>query len=987
MEPPRKIAKTEDCEAKLLFRLGDEFVCTDGNCICPIIKAENSIRVLYKLQDKLFTNILYEVGKQTGIKARTIEFKSLSPACKLDGNIFVQCKSYQLINENKVSQYIKTFISTLRSRSKVKTILMDEVKDTKGIIPQPLLSEMDFEMYKLKLCYNELCEIDRDEEVKETFDFATENIKSCLQELREHHTKIAILSQNVRTVRVFVNAFGTYVFGNPTIKEMDEELSNLPDVVKDFIKRYPNKEQDFKLLMKPICHELEFACPENEVKSQETFLNLIKYFTENKRVDVEPYILAQKDIEGSYESTTKCIIHLRYGTVYQLAVEYFEVEELQTQLFELVTLQGNGSESDRGINNHIKNKSCECLKARFALLTDYNVSNTTEDLFQKFKTHEDIVLSEAVTKFAGKTEMYIGRGKQSTFDRIALQGILRGLTSGQASDNDESQDWKHRVAAVKEIVVYLPSKILYGGKEILEMPGTDDSDPLAMDFIQKALNTVDAIFVMSEFAFKIAEREVKDILINSEFMQAWKKNPDQYALMFLAYPEKDSKFQFGKDAQRKINRLEQQEKKKRDAELKEFKKLMNLVSLSTSMEKSILTSYVMPVLHTSIHMQEGPPHQVLSENADFLKYTGIQNLMVYLDTFISSKRRDTKAQSENLLSDLQKYINNSFTADEARAMLDFYKKNDVKNTREYTMYNKCDYLLISLNKQLQIMFKRTLKTEVDKLLRKLVEEAKQQWKISEDIIQSRGIFNPYYCGNNPSYELRLQKIIFSDNENHKRQIFELIKKEIKRLLIQYKNGVIRLFTEELNDVCINIRHNNIDSSAFIKQTIGNPMSEALQWYVGKYKMPFDKRTVDKCFEESKKRSLKKHILNLAYGMSDLDHSKQVVRQNIERTIMDVTVFFIENLMEIHEARWKSFVSHIKTKQGTPKMWHILFGKFKVISKKNQVKEKNSELSTVLKLGTARRKSASDWLGDCSQQRIDLQFIFHVFSSRRQKKMN
>ncbi|XP_018420063.1 PREDICTED: uncharacterized protein LOC108793576 [Nanorana parkeri] len=189
--------------------------------------------------------------------------------------------------------------------------------------------------------------------------------------------------------------------------------------------------------------------------------------------------------------------------------------------------------------------------------------------------YEDINLSEEVLKFAGKTELYIGKGKNSTYDRLALQDILKELTTAQEEDTDKAKATQRKIAAVKEIVVYLPSKILYGGKEILEMPGTDDSDPIAMFSIRNALSEVDAVILVTEFGFKICEKEVKDMLSESGFLQKFKKDPSNNKLMLIAYPEKNSKWQFSCDGKNKIEKLEQESKKKKEGELKAISKILD----------------------------------------------------------------------------------------------------------------------------------------------------------------------------------------------------------------------------------------------------------------------------------------------------------------------------------------------------------------------------------------------------------------------------
>ncbi|KAM4807640.1 uncharacterized protein WCC33_008006 [Rhinophrynus dorsalis] len=669
MDSPKNSRLARIPKVKVIIRLCDAFTRTDGNVICPIIKAEDSIRVLYKLQGKLFKDLINEVEVKFGMTDQDIQWKS-SCGRPSEGNLFVTYMVPHHFHEDQLNRFREMLTSKLMEKSKVQRILIDKVENTDEIIPQPLISEIDFEIQKLELCYKELFEMPVEPEIKNAIDVTAENVKECLDELKEHHTKIAVLSHNGRGKSYFLNLLLRMtsdneeeyrennrnlilpkdVTGNPSveeIKQLKKVFINLPDVNR---------------------YELVRKVTMTEVVQQKMLLCLPMPGPKCKK------LMLRKTVERSYESTTKCIIHLRYGSVYQLKVEYFEVEELQTQLFELVSLNRKEAGDRPGINKDIKNKSRECLKARFEVLTDYGISTTNEngsvapgafvvqeygeagldgmaleviilkkegfsdvisamiqarklvsskayhrvwsifhgwcayknmptqvfdlslvpsflrdgvkkglslsslkDFLQTFHSYEDIILSEEVKKFAGKVELYIGQGNQSTADRLALQFILRNLTSFQNKVSCETKRWKLRMAAVKEIVVYVPSKILYGGKEILEMPGTDDSDPLAMDFIEKALNEVEGIILMSEYSFNIGEKEVKKILLNSEFMKAWKNTPEHYALMFLGYPEKNSDFHFGKDDKGEIKTLENIKREKRSIELKDLSRLIEML--------------------------------------------------------------------------------------------------------------------------------------------------------------------------------------------------------------------------------------------------------------------------------------------------------------------------------------------------------------------------------------------------------------------------
>ncbi|KAE8629252.1 hypothetical protein XENTR_v10000409 [Xenopus tropicalis] len=916
--------------SKVLIRLCDAFTRTDGNIICPLIKAESSVRVLYKLKEKVLYKAVQEAGAGIGFTDPTFLWKSAATGREMDGNLFLEYSTSQRFNDN-LKQYRETLARNLKEVSKVKHILIDKVEDTDDIIPQPIISEMDFEMHKLEFCCKELAKIN-DPDIKDAIDDSVGKVRENLEEVKKRPTKIAVLSQNGKGKSFFLNLLLLMTSDNEEEYRENNRKLLLPEV-KSFIGTNNMESKKFKPLMRSICQNLYFDDFQDLGTENASFRSIPAYFTEKKMFQMEPYLLAQKTIEKCYESTTKCNVHLRYGTVYQLKVEYFSAKELQIQLFELVSKK-----------NETENTSDTCLKARFAALTNYDIS---DDCLKSIKSYEEINLSEKTKQLVGKTELYIGGGKDSAKDRLALKKILSGLASSQDEDDSDEETWKCRVAAVKEIVVYIPSKILYN-KEIMEMPGSDDSDSLAKHFIEKALEKVEGICLMSEYGFKIVEKEIKAILLQSEFTEAWKKNPELYALMLLSYSEKDFNYHFGKDDLIKMKNLEVIGIKRKSKELEELKNLLAMDSFSV--EQSIFSTLVLPVLHTSIHAQEGQSNTVIAENAEFLKYTGIQNLIVKLDTFVSTRAPKHSLELKNQLSRLSERQCRELTPDEAKSVLQLYRKKEVKDTRINALARNHQDLCCSLKKQLTDMYKKTLHTKVDLLLVKTVEEAKKRWETSQYEIKKIEMFNPMY-----RHKGKLSKIIFGDLASHKAEIFKILMEEIDRALGVYKNGFITLLTEELKESLTILKLEHVDSEAFVKQTIEEPLAEALEWYKGKQKMPIVEKKISEFWENSKRESLIKYILEPAYKQNDLDRAKEKANQNISKALNNTSEYLIEELLDLHDIRWKSLTSHLNSRKRTPQMWNILIGRIKSIST-NTEDGVNVALFNVLKLVNITQKN-------------------------------
>ncbi|XP_017946406.2 uncharacterized protein LOC100492857 [Xenopus tropicalis] len=946
MEPPPKKARP----SKVLIRLCDAFTRTDGNIICPLIKAEISIRVLYKLQEKVLYKAVQEAGTGIGLTDPTFLWKSAATGREMDGNLFVKYSTSHSFDDNNLKKYRETLAQKLTEVSKVKLILIDYVKDTEEMIPQPIISETSFELHKLKLCYEGLVEISKGFDKEPDLIVAADTIKSNSDDLKGQYTKFAVLSHNGKGKSFILNLLllltadneeeyrennqnlklPQNIMENITVEELEED-EDLPDVVKDVIKTTLNKKQPARSVIEPLCYKL----PQSILKSNDSFSNLGDYFSRRSRIDIEPFILAQKEIEGSYESTTKCIIHLRYGTVYQMSVNYFSEEEIQQQLFGLVTLNGDGSSSqmDESIE-HIKERALECLKARFQILSDHGIASDLKEIKGKFQSSKDIVLSKDVQQFAGKTELYIGDGKEAQRDRLAIQIILRQLTTSQEEDQDKAEEYKKRIAAVKEIVIYLPSKILYGGKEILEMPGTDDSDPVAMNFIQTALYEVDAVILVSDFAFKIIEKEVKDVFVSSYFAKYWKQNPSNYKLMLLAYPEKNQKWQFGKDDSKTIKKVEEEEKKKRNVELNSISKMLKMDTLPDELKTSIITSYILPVLHTSILAQptaQGEEYTIFQKYETFLKYTGISKLITITDEFVSSRQNVTTEEVKSQLSHLHKEINSENNTDAARSVLHMLYRRESKNIVESEINKNIDKLLICFDKSIKEMLCEIVETEVDVVLKENIEQAKKNWRSHKDRIQSVGVFSPHFNGRHPVYKVLLHNIFFDGLEEKKGHIFQEIKLRIEGLLKKYKRKILQQCMEDLNKLL----SDNQDQFTlqFVKNTIEQQLDDALAWYLGKKRRPFNEKTMKKYFEESQNHSFKKYILvpNFSHNRP-LEIAKQKTEENIENCIMDIKECFLLKLSALHKERLKSLYGKLMTPKGTSKMWQRLVQQMKLISK-------------------------------------------------------
>ncbi|XP_044129049.1 uncharacterized protein LOC122922501 isoform X1 [Bufo gargarizans] len=937
-----------DKRIKEWLRLSDGFRRADMRIICPVMKAENSICVLYKLQQEKLTEAITSAGKSHGLILENIQYVSQTTSRGAESSLFIKFRNPLPNDENLCSKFKERLERNLSS-TMVKDILVERVQDASQSIPQPLVSEYDFEMHKLKLC---LAELDgKKEEFPRRLDLSIEgeNIKLNLEDLSNSYTKFAMLSHNGRGKSYLLNLLLLMTadneeeysasnrnlrvpndFPNNTLVKnlTDRDLQNLPVVVNKFLNIQDNtqfKDQDFKCLMGTICVQ------QQNITNAETALrglsDIDEYFTKKKRLNLEPYFLSQKGNQGGHESTTKCIIRLRYGTLYEMKVEYFSKSELQEQLYELViTEEGSSSCSDEEVNETAQ----ECLTERFQILTGHSFSENMKDTFNCPK---DIKFSPEVLEFVGKTELYFGQGKNPTHDRLALQNILKGLTIPQDSAADANDEiYKKRIAAVKEIVVYLPCKILYGGKEILEMPGTDDSDPIAMDFIANALNEVDALILLTENGLKVCEKEVKTMFSKSGFLKNFKKQPDKHTVLLLTYPEKNTDWQYASGDEKRIKLLESEGNKKRNVELKAMKKILNLDTLTKSLEERICTSYILPVLHTSILAQEHKPeYEVISRHQDtFLKYTGIQELIMNLDELVFSRQKSFEETKQELFR-FHAEINDVISVEDARYIVQTLSVRSCRDPIESGIKSRFDILKKELSQKMYDVLSGDVSRMIKTELTELVPKAIDRWDQIEPEVISIGVFSPYFCGKNPRYHICLYHVLFEGLENSKNQIIEKILDMVQGLLQNLKKRAIKQYTDELNTILHDIGRPNAVTIDFVEDAIGDELDDALKWYQGKKQRPFNEKTMEKFWDDSQKQSLKDAILTPNFKKCTMEEAKIKTRKNIKKCIMDVEENFINRVKRLHLQRFKSLSSKLWNRNGTPKIWKQLINHLRALS--------------------------------------------------------
>ncbi|KAM3936856.1 uncharacterized protein RB166_001665 [Leptodactylus fuscus] len=897
------------------IRVCDSFGHTAEQLIYPIVKAEESVRVMFELQKESLMNLLGKAG---------VALCSPTKNNFLDGNIFIECEPFSKWNNETLRRFRDDVKKELRNFN-IQNVLIDHIMD-QSTLSQPIISEFNAIIHKLESKYQYHIRKYHQTTRQDTVPTDLQIIGTLLKELRQSRVSVAVLSHNAIGKSFLLNLLllltsESYqpskkiklpkdIAGKPTVEIVKEEhFEDLPEAIKDFLEDVTDDQQDFKNILEPICHELNFSTEMDQKNDKKSYRELSRFFTDHSRVSIQPYLLPEKDDTEDYHCTTSCVIHLRHGVSFQAKVEHFSEEELQNQLFELVFL-GKEASKDKG-KTHRKS-----LKKRFAVLTKNKLQKQKlHEMLEVITSPKDIILCDEVKKISGKTELYIGNGVNLTNDRLALQALLKEYTLLEGKDEDSVMRLK--VAALKRIVVYVPSNLLYGGKEILEMPGTNESDPLAMNFIQNELDTADAVMVLSEYAFKIACKEVKDVLRDSCFIKKWIKNPQEYKLMLVSFPEKNQPYQFGKNDINKLKKITEGEKKQRTGDFQELERQLSLV-LSEEMKENIFSTTVLPVLHCSIHAMEGDPNDIIKENRGFLEHTGIYALFRELDQLTLKRKSVIIEEIKNKLAEYEnrKMDEASETQiDESQMDEEIQDKRHIgsaskginfKNESEFLKKN--EDIFKELKNQQESLIEKTLNEQLKNTMEKAAKSAKTNLADIRSTVTEKRFFNPQYSGRHSDFKINLYNRLFGHLDEEISAILHDLIEHLRSCMDKYKQNAITLFTEEL-------KGNNKLKTA----TVGNSLQSALSWYMGRTRSSLNEDSLLKAFKDLLTESMKENILQPAYTKTteNTKPTKEEVAAQIEQVLLDVQSSFKKHIFSLYNDKWPANLTRFMVRSCLP----------------------------------------------------------------------
>ncbi|XP_069035780.1 uncharacterized protein [Lepisosteus oculatus] len=881
--PPSKKTKTKSNDDKgegsemhyrdFSLRISDGFMRTIGDIVKVVVCSGASIMMLRELKVSEFMNVINELAKGAGLKTKCIP-----------GSTIVKVNADPPLTSDQLEEFRTSLKSRLQDLLPVKANLVVKVLDEKiKNAPEPLLQDSEFAKFVLCWLQEEL----RKKALKLTPDLEDfMNLRDAAEKMEElsmeseSRTKVSILSQNGKGKSFFLNrmlsltsdSFDEYAVNNKEVylpqcaldcsqSLKDKEWRKLPEVFKEELENQEqekNKKETLEKMARNTSHKSSF--PQEEMKrlkkaEEDSFEVLKKYCKGGNLRKVQPFLLPEKGPENSCISTTKCVVQLRYSKLYQMKVDYMTMESLQNQLYELVLMM-KGSEIAGMKDTKAEREKQSELEERFLILTKHSHNGIIDmELIRNIDKPEAIILKDELT-FTGTTKYYIGDGKDVDEDRIFIREKLAEHVTMTCKDESRQELQKMKIAAVKTILVYAPCRFLDGGKELLEMPGSDESDPLARKNIQDVLAEANTVLFMSQSSFIIAEAEVKDILCNSQFLRNLEKNPDDYSLIFMTYPEKG------------------------DPD--------NIVE------------------HFNTKLQQTGIYKIMEE----LDRPAFHNMKTYL--------KDARHTLVELLNKTEEYSHfYEKKSDAVQLLVNQLKRRSFKQVWEDNFTYQHEQIMIETKHSLQETREKFIK-EVVSLLGQCAQEAKSQWDENKASVHNLGIFNPYYSGRHPCYKLKLFNMAFGKIEDldfcnflaDTRKVMENYKDNALKLLdtkVQELVDAHEIDPEMKNEI-----------KACVLKSAQYELNDAIEWYMGKIQMPFAEKKLTEIVNRCFKDCFKTKLLKNAYACTSVEEAKKLVTEKLESTIMAASNYLRTDLeRDLHNKRWVSFKRRVVNDKSVP----------------------------------------------------------------------
>ncbi|XP_040274986.1 uncharacterized protein LOC120990318 isoform X2 [Bufo bufo] len=305
------------------------------------------------------------------------------------------------------------------------------------------------------------------------------------------------------------------------------------------------------------------------------------------------------------------------------------------------------------------------------------------------------------------------------------------------------------------------------------------------------------------------------------------KNPQEFKLMFVSYPEKNQPFQLGRNDIEHLKNIKEGENKKKTEDLQELARQLSL-DLSEEMKKNVFSTTVLPVLHCSIHAKEGNPHDIIEKNKDFLENTGVNALFRELDQLTLKRKSAIIEEIKNKLaefenSQIDEESGNSQINEESQERSAIGSASKSINFQiESDFLKKNEDLFKQLKNQHECLIEKTLNEQLKTTMEKVAESAKTNLLNITSTVTEKQFFNPQYSGRHSFFKIDLYSRLFGHLDEEISMILHDLVVELRDVLDKYEQNAIKLFTEELKD-----------QKKLKTATVGNSLQFALRWLLHK----------------------------------------------------------------------------------------------------------------------------------------------------------
>ena len=274
---------------------------------------------------------------------------------------------------------------------------------------------------------------------------------------------------------------------------------------------------------------------ERELQAYEN--KIVDYFKEVVGVGkIKPYLLPSVAGDGV---TTKCVIRVKRGLVFHFMVEYLTEEEAKSHAFSFIAQKASDAKAADTLSSGVAKARFENLtgikadtlkmdpkgsntkKAKVLVNGTYTLQEVT--LVSPPASAEDVVLGSQIVSKLGKVDVFAGLGWKASGEECI------------DADRCYVRDQLHEVLmcseasyAIKRITVYVPARIVSPNSTIIDMPGTNDDDPINQQMTWDGIAAADTLLVLPHAGKSLpADSKTLEALEDTVFIRDVLFDPDR----------------------------------------------------------------------------------------------------------------------------------------------------------------------------------------------------------------------------------------------------------------------------------------------------------------------------------------------------------------------------------------------------------------------------------------------------------------------------